>query len=396
MPPTAVFDIGIQTTTALDRFRARHCPPRAGPRNRRANGNGSLMRVLPLALWHRGSDAELAADAMVQSLPTHGHLRSQACCVLYCLSPEAIRDGMPPGSGVAGRAAAFDGSTRWGSPEHDELEAHVFPDGAAYGSAVVATSWSRCGPPSRCCWPTTRWTTSGSSRRRSRWAMTPTRRRASPVGSRGSWWARAAYRCGGVTALRGHDLVEPLLDALVSWRGSGDCRRSHVGWPGVRRHRPGPHRRARAAAGIGPRAPSGSPSTSSRPMPPMCAARPGAGRGQGQDPVLRTVRQCRRGARCRICADPRRDQRRSASSRSPRTSPPSSAPASSAGSITCSAARSARWTAIGPEDLRIRELMQRLADGGGHRGHHRHRPQHRRRGHRHLSHPHAGAAGVCV
>jgi len=41
--------------------------------------------VLPLALWHRGSDAELVADAHAQSRVTHGHVRSQICCALYCL-----------------------------------------------------------------------------------------------------------------------------------------------------------------------------------------------------------------------------------------------------------------------------------------------------------------------
>ena len=43
------------------------------------------MRVLPLVLWHSGSDEELIRDAARQSLPTHAHLRSQVCCALYCL-----------------------------------------------------------------------------------------------------------------------------------------------------------------------------------------------------------------------------------------------------------------------------------------------------------------------
>ena len=48
---------------------------------------------------------------------------------------------------------------------------------------------------------------------------------------------------------------------------------------------------------------------------------------------------------------------------------------------------------IGPEDLRIRELMARLADGNGHRADPRHRPQPRRRGDRHLSGPAGQADG---
>lgn len=43
------------------------------------------MRVLPLALWHSGSDEELYALARRQSLVTHGHLRSQLCCAFYVL-----------------------------------------------------------------------------------------------------------------------------------------------------------------------------------------------------------------------------------------------------------------------------------------------------------------------
>ena len=49
---------------------------------------------------------------------------------------------------------------------------------------------------------------------------------------------------------------------------------------------------------------------------------------------------------------------------------------------------------IGPDQLRIRELMIRLADGDRHRGHPGHRPQPRGRGDRHLSHPDAEADGV--
>ena len=50
----------------------------------------SLMRVLPLALWHRGDDAQVARDARLQSLVTHGHIRSQLCCALYCLCARRI------------------------------------------------------------------------------------------------------------------------------------------------------------------------------------------------------------------------------------------------------------------------------------------------------------------
>lgn len=80
-----VYDIGHQTTTALDRRAAGAPPLIAGPAGERDNGNGSLMRVLPLALWHRGTDAELAGDADLQSRLTHGHFRSRIACAVYVL-----------------------------------------------------------------------------------------------------------------------------------------------------------------------------------------------------------------------------------------------------------------------------------------------------------------------
>jgi ADP-ribosylglycohydrolase len=80
-----VFDVGIQTSAALDRIRRGTAARGSGGSGERENGNGSLMRVLPLALWHRGSDEALAEDAALQSLVTHGHVRSQVCCALYCL-----------------------------------------------------------------------------------------------------------------------------------------------------------------------------------------------------------------------------------------------------------------------------------------------------------------------
>ena len=81
----SVFDIGAQTSTALNRLGAGIPPECSGLSDERHNGNGSLMRVLPLALWHRGDDRELMALAARQSLPTHGHPRSQVACALYCL-----------------------------------------------------------------------------------------------------------------------------------------------------------------------------------------------------------------------------------------------------------------------------------------------------------------------
>jgi ADP-ribosylglycohydrolase len=87
-----VFDIGITTAQAIRAVKAGEAPEHAGPDGVHSNGNGSLMRVLPLALWHRGDDAALVRDARTQSLVTHGHLRAQLCCALYCLWARRLLD----------------------------------------------------------------------------------------------------------------------------------------------------------------------------------------------------------------------------------------------------------------------------------------------------------------
>lgn len=117
-----VFDIGNATTLALAR-RARGVLPEAcGGTHDHSNGNGSLMRVLPLALWHEGSDAELVHLARRQSLLTHAHPRSQACCALYCLWARRLLEGEPD-SELAWAAAVA--GLRAAAPEGDDVRTEL-------------------------------------------------------------------------------------------------------------------------------------------------------------------------------------------------------------------------------------------------------------------------------
>lgn len=84
-----VFDIGIQTADALNRLRDGISPRESGGASVMDNGNGSLMRVLPLALWHNGTDEALVCNAHLQSLPTHSHPRSLVACAFYVLVARA-------------------------------------------------------------------------------------------------------------------------------------------------------------------------------------------------------------------------------------------------------------------------------------------------------------------
>lgn len=84
-----VFDCGIQTAKALRKLRDGVSPHKSGSASEMESGNGSLMRVLPLALWHIGPDDALVRDAHSQSLPTHAHPRSLVACAFYCLTARA-------------------------------------------------------------------------------------------------------------------------------------------------------------------------------------------------------------------------------------------------------------------------------------------------------------------
>ena len=125
------FDTGATTAAALRAYRAGRPAPEAGPAGERDNGNGSLMRVLPLALWHRGSDAELAADARTQSRVTHGHRRAQLCCALYCLWARRTLEGAeePWPSAVAALRVLCPAETE----DRRELEGHIRPDAPPEG-----------------------------------------------------------------------------------------------------------------------------------------------------------------------------------------------------------------------------------------------------------------------
>ncbi len=134
-----VFDMGIATGKALSALKRGVSPLEAGPKGDYDNGNGSLMRVLPLALWHQGDDAELVRDALLQSKVTHGHPRSQVCCALYCLWARNLlheqRDAWE-------RATTTLREYTEGTPLQSELNLRVQPDdfSAGKGSGYVVDS----------------------------------------------------------------------------------------------------------------------------------------------------------------------------------------------------------------------------------------------------------------
>lgn len=96
-PHGNVFDIGVATSEAISRLERGVAPENAGGTDEYSNGNGSLMRILPIALWFRNSTAEeLISYAERASALTHGHPRSRMACALYCLFVRALLEGAAP------------------------------------------------------------------------------------------------------------------------------------------------------------------------------------------------------------------------------------------------------------------------------------------------------------
>lgn len=94
-PTGTCFDIGVTTRTALGRFE-RNGDPIAGDTNQHSAGNGSLMRLAPIAIWGVGAGvAKTRAAARLQSATTHGAPQCLDACEAYALVLRAAIIGAP-------------------------------------------------------------------------------------------------------------------------------------------------------------------------------------------------------------------------------------------------------------------------------------------------------------
>jgi ADP-ribosyl-[dinitrogen reductase] hydrolase len=95
------FDVGGATRAAIQSLKAGVAPSQAGPRSEFDNGNGALMRILPL-VFHQTWQAENldlnAAWALTEAVAsvTHGHPRSTLGCFLYLLVARGLVAGLAP------------------------------------------------------------------------------------------------------------------------------------------------------------------------------------------------------------------------------------------------------------------------------------------------------------
>ncbi|WP_294233542.1 ADP-ribosylglycohydrolase family protein [uncultured Chryseobacterium sp.] len=84
-PLGRVFDIGIATSQAIHRIGKGTFPTLCGGNSEFDNGNGSLMRILPLAFYLKDEEdiETLYRTVKEVSSITHGHFRSVFACFVY-------------------------------------------------------------------------------------------------------------------------------------------------------------------------------------------------------------------------------------------------------------------------------------------------------------------------
>lgn len=83
-PHGELFDIGRTTSNALENYASGMNPLDCGGKGIDDNGNGSLMRILPIAYYTRGMNQNECFEVVHNiSKLTHGHMRSMMACGIY-------------------------------------------------------------------------------------------------------------------------------------------------------------------------------------------------------------------------------------------------------------------------------------------------------------------------
>lgn len=129
-----VFDVGVQTGEALNAYRAGANSEKCGLLRPDGKGNGALMRVLPLALWHKGANRELVLTAHEQCLITHGNICNQVCCALYCLAARFLLAGADAVPALEKAVFVLREIYREMPAYEQELEWSIRPDGTWIGN----------------------------------------------------------------------------------------------------------------------------------------------------------------------------------------------------------------------------------------------------------------------
>jgi len=207
--PGGVFDIGVATRGALNRIAAGGPAATAGGSDEHSNGNGSLMRILPIALVGRGHDDRTLVDQAAEaSAVTHAHPRCRVTCALYTLLARNLLAGERDRETAFSRAVA---SLKPLLPDEWRADCEILmsfpePGGSGY---VVDCFWSA--------WEA--FSGSGNYRetieRAIRYGHDTDTTACVAGGLAGIYWGIDAIPAEWLEGMRGREVVEPLVSGLT-------------------------------------------------------------------------------------------------------------------------------------------------------------------------------------
>jgi ADP-ribosylglycohydrolase/protein-tyrosine phosphatase len=212
------FDVGNATRAAIDALRAGVPAEEAGSVLPDGLGNGSLMRILPVALAGRDlDDATLVRWALTASGVTHGAALPRVACALYVLlavrllaAPEA------PAAALAGARVALTTQVA-GTPLADALAQLLAWNRRTGGGHVADSFWSA--------WEAFEGAASyeAAVTRAVRFGHDTDTTAAIAGGLAGIRWGVDGIPAAWLAAMGGHDVAGPLIDRLLAragWRTS--------------------------------------------------------------------------------------------------------------------------------------------------------------------------------
>ncbi|MFO1539916.1 MAG: ADP-ribosylglycohydrolase family protein [Chloroflexota bacterium] len=208
-----VFDIGGATSAAIARLRAGTPAEDAGGTGEHDQGNGSLMRILPVGLVPLPDGADRMEWAMRASRVTHGHIVPQVACALYVAIVERLVAGEEPGD--AFRQA------------HDALAARLAGDPAGTAALATIDAWS--GRAGRGYVVDAFWSAwdafagassvAGTIERAIAYGSDTDTTAAIAGGLAGARWGIDGIPPAWLAGMRGHAIAGPLLDRLLAQTG---------------------------------------------------------------------------------------------------------------------------------------------------------------------------------
>jgi len=212
------FDVGNATRAAIEALRAGVPADEAGSVMPNGLGNGSLMRILPVALAGRGmDDATLVRWAVAASGVTHGAPLARVACALYVLlATRFLAAPDEPAAALAGAREALRTEVA-GTPLEAALADLLGWDRRTGGGHVADAFWSA--------WEAVEGAGSygAAVTRAVRFGNDTDTTAAIAGGLAGIRWGIGGIPPAWLAAMRGRDLAGPLVDRLLArdgWRTS--------------------------------------------------------------------------------------------------------------------------------------------------------------------------------